>query len=356
MITNIIIMVRLIDGVRGAGLEQGTNGKVSKEKVNEMLGFFNKAFWKDVVLSVWWFDQNLVEVVKENENIIKWLLQSELERDYRYELNVNLGAVEEVIEWIDIINNNQDKNGWIIWKQLKFTTSVIEGLIAFLKIYQSSNIVNQNENWREKEIILILIVKTLRYSLGSSKNGFTGIKSELFSKLEAILHRVLDDADIGTDEKMQLIFQANAGSYGNAPEKNKWIEDFIRSISGDEWSILVHFLKKSQINKNEILLYLDRNIVEVIIEFGANFIFILSNQRDWKKDSVLLYKTTENILQEEDTRKEKIEKVINLFLQWWIPFDKIEWLAVVLRKNMIDRKPIAEDDFYKAIQSSYYGG
>lgn len=345
-------MIRLLDEVRGAGLEQRTDGRVSIEKVNEMLEFFNRAFWKDALLSVWGFDKKLVERIEENGSIIKGLLQSELERNYRYELNVDLDAVEEVIEWIDIINNNQEKNGWIIWKQLRFVTSVIEWLIAFLKIYQSANVVN-SDDWRVREIMLVLIAKTLKYTLGSSKNGFTGIKSELFSKLEEALNRVLDNADIGTDEKMQLIFQASAGSYGNVSKNNFWIEDFIRSISGDGWNILVHFLKKSQLNKTELLLYADRNIVEVIIEYGTNFIFILSNSREWKKDFILLYKSTENVLQDQVSRW-WIEKIVNLFLQWWLPVEKDDNLKVISRTDILDKNHISNsDDFTKIIQVSY---
>lgn len=344
-------MTRLIDGVREAGLEQGTDGRVSKEKVNEMLEFFSKAFWEDAILSVWGFDKKLVDAVKENDNIIKRLLQSELERNCRYEMNISTSNVKEVIEWIDIINNNQEKNGWIIWKQFRFTASIIEALLAFLKLYQSANIVNQNENGREKEIILVLIVKTLRYAIGSGKNGFTGIKSDLFSKFEEVLHRIFDDADIETDEKTQLIFQWSAGSYGNAPKNNVWIEDFIRSVSGDGWNVLVHFLKKSQLNKTELLLYTDKNIVEVIIEYWNNFIFILTNSREWKKEAVLLYKTTENILQDQVNRW-WIEKIINLFLQWGLPVEKNDNLKVISRNDILDRKFIAEEDFGKIIQIS----
>lgn len=351
MIINTLIMARLIDGVRGVGLEQGTDGRVSKEKVEEMLKFFNKAFWEDAVLSLWGFDKKLVDAVKENDNIIKRLLQSELERNYRYELNVNINNLQEVIEWIDIINNNQEKSGWIIWKQFRFTASIIEALLAFLKLYQSASIVNQNENWREKEIILVLIVKTLRYAIGSSKNGFTGIKSDLFSKFEEVLYRTLNEADIETDERTQLIFQWSAGSYGNAPKNNVWIEDFIRSVSGDGWNVLVHFLKKSQLNKTELLLYTDKNIVEVIIEYWTHLIFILSSSREWKKEAILLYKTTENILQEEVSRW-WIEKIINLFLQWGLPVDKDENIKVINRNDILDRKFIAEEDFGKVIQIS----
>lgn len=361
MIINNIIMFKLMGEVREVGLgECRGDWRVDKYKVEDMLKFFYRAFWSDAVLSLWGFDKKLVDTVKENEEIIKNLLQSELEREYRNELNISLGNVEEIIEWIDIINNNQEKNSWIVWKQFWFTTSVISALISFLKLYQSANSRSENEYKREdeyrkeREIILILIVKALKYAIGSVQNGYIGVKSDIFSKFEEILHKVLNAASIETDERMQLIFQTKASSYGNAPKNNIWIEDFIRSVS-DNWNVLVHFLKKTQVNKNELLLYLEKNIIEVVIEYGTNFIFILSNTRDWKKDSVLLFKTTENILQEENDR-EKIKDIILLFFQGWVPVEKIEDLRVVLRKNMLDRKIIAEDDFCKIIQSSYYGG
>lgn len=348
-------MIRLMDGVRGAGLEQGTNGRVSKEKVNEMMEFFNKAFWEDAVLSVWWFDKKLVEAVKESDSIIKRLLQSELERDHRYELNVSINNIQETIEWIDIINNNQVKNGWIIWKQFRFTATVIEGLLAFLKIYQSSNSISQNDNGREKEIILVLIVKALKYAVGSGRNGFTGIKSDLFSKFEEALHRVFDDADIGADETTQLVFQSSEGSYGNVPQKNKWIEDFIRSVSGDGWNILVHILKRTQVNKDEILIYLERNIIEVIIEYGTNFIFILSNSREWKKEEVVLYKTNEKNLENPDDRLE-LEKIIRLFLLWGVPYNPEQEFKIIRKSKISSQSMLAENEFYTSLQTITYQG
>lgn len=351
-------MGKLISEVRGAGLGGGRGDwRVDKYKVEDMLKFFDKAFWVDPVMSLWWFDFKLVNTVKENEKLIKELLKSELERDYRDSLNKNIDFwnIERFIEWMEVIINNNPKDFWIIGKQFLHCRDTINGLISFLKLYKSANSNREDPTFREEwEIILILIIKTLKVS-GRNMPRFWWVKWELFSKIEEEMKYLTNNSDIEIDTKIQLIFQSSSASYGNAPTTNHWKEDFIRALSGEGKTVLVHFIKRSQINKEEVLFYLEKNILEVVVEYWNNYIFILKNDREWKKEEILLYKTNENQLQNKVERGE-IEKIINFFLIWTVPYNSIEDFKVIRKSKISSQSMLAESEFYTSLQTISYQG